>query len=127
MILPPDTTQSIFDRTKLRNGATVVFSDLSPATFKGRFPGFTLNSGEPANDGAIYSIEENFLDKKKWNLYRFDFVDPDDKSFAVGSRVGDAWTVQRLYGELAKLDLFLLGHETIVLGLPYHIDPWGIE
>lgn len=90
-----------------------------------KFSGYVLNNCEPGSDGAVYIIEPNSLDKSCWNLYRCCEIKINERKFIEVEKVGEKLSVKKLYEEIEKVNIYLLGHEAIAFGLPYHIDPYG--
>lgn len=94
------------------------------ATARKHLPGFIINESEPGLDGAFYTIEDG-SDPLHRNLYKCREVETNGGDFVEVEKIGENLPIEKLYDEITWAGIYLRGYETIILGLPYHRDPYG--
>lgn len=95
--------------------------DCAQDALRGKAPGYVLNDNNPGSDGNYYSIERSADGKNLWDLFQC----IPEHFFAAGFTVlpiAIGVSVEELYRRLESVDIFILGHEAIALGLPFHGD-----
>lgn len=100
----------------------ISLSDLKPK----HVSGYVLNDCKIGSDGAVYYIERTPSNKFNWDLYRCCELKSKEGLFVEIEKVGNNLSVEKLYTEIEKVEIYIFGYEAIALGLPYHIDPYGI-